>query len=71
MTSYVSSDDGIDRTQWALRPSQQFTYWGGCTDMGAAFAHYASSIAGIDSHHQRNEVLIKNPRRNIRSIPNQ
>jgi uncharacterized protein with GYD domain len=29
------------------------------------------SIAGVDSHHHVNEVLIKNPRRNIRSIPNQ
>lgn len=37
----------------------------------AAFAHYVSSIVGIDSHHHVNEVLIKNPRRNIRSIPNQ
>jgi hypothetical protein len=27
-------------------------------------------IAGIDSHHQLNEVLIKNPRRNISAIPN-
>lgn len=37
----------------------------------APLAHYVSTIAGIDSHHHVNEVLIKIPRRNIRSIPNQ
>ncbi|WP_317848249.1 hypothetical protein, partial [Pseudomonas sp. BF-B-15] len=35
-----------------------------------ALSHQWQTIAGVDSHHQLNEVLIKIVRRTISSIPN-
>ncbi|CAI8920674.1 hypothetical protein EMIT0P44_420004 [Pseudomonas sp. IT-P44] len=35
-----------------------------------ALSHHWQTIAGVDSHHQLNEVLLKTVRRNISSIPN-